>query len=112
MRPWNDWWRPKLPASNWSIPSPGQLEVSLNLIPQNPVAGPEESREPHSAFVRRENRYQWVLIQFVNRETVPIDAIYKAWAVVFQIDGPTKVFCGRSRRGAHGDSTLPPEGLE
>jgi hypothetical protein len=99
MRLWNDWWRPKLPASNWSTPSPGQVEVCVDLIRQHRAAGLEESGEPHSVCIRQEKLYQWVLIQFVNRETVPLGAIYKAWAVAFQIDGPTQVFCVRSRRG-------------
>jgi len=108
----NLWWRPKIPMSKLSAPSPGQLEICLDLIRQHPAAGPKESGEPFSAHLLRQDQYQSIYIDFVNRDALPIGTIYKSWAVVFQIDGSTQVFYGRSRRGANGDSTLPPEGPE
>ena len=106
-----DFRRPKIPTSKLTAPSPGQLEICwISFASILPLA--KESGEPFSAHLLRRDHYQSICIEFVNRATLPIGTIYKSWAVVFGMDESTQVFYGRSRRGADGDSTLPPEGFE
>ena len=102
-------WNPKAPTLKLAPPSPGQLEYCIDLIRQHPASGPEELKEAFGARLSRDGNTQYICIEFVNRDTLPIGAIYKSWIVILPLDETSRVLYARSRKGADGDSTLPPE---
>ena len=89
--------------------SPEELELCLDVISLYPVGASDIRLPPGEVSCYASHGGRHIHINFVKPSEVPIGSIYLTWVVRLQGGKLGGVSYYRSRRGAAGDDTLPPD---
>lgn len=89
--------------------SPEELRRCLGAISRHPKGAAEIKLPPGEVYGHASPGGRYVYINFVEPSEVPFGSTYRTWVVRLEGDRPEGVSYFRSRRGAGGDETLPPE---
>lgn len=86
-----------------------ELEQCLEAISRHPKGASDLRRPPGEVHCYALPGGRHIYINFVKPSEVPIGSVYLTWVVRSQAGKPESVSYYRSRRGASGDDTLPPD---
>jgi hypothetical protein len=89
--------------------SPEEVRQCLDAISRHPKGASEARLPPGEVYGHTFSGGRYVYINFVKPSETPIGSTYRTWVVRFRGDKPEGVSYYRSRRGAAGDDTLPPD---
>lgn len=89
--------------------SPEEMRQCLEAISRDPRGASEIRLPPGEVYCHTSPDGRYVHINFVKPCDIPIGATYRTWVVRLRGGGPEGVSHYRSRRGAGGDETLPPD---
>lgn len=90
--------------------SPEEMRRCLDAVSRHPEGASEIRLPPGEAYGLTSHGGRFVYINFVKPAEIPLGTTYRTWVVRLAGGGPERVSYFRSRRGAAGDDTLPPEG--
>ena len=91
------------------VVSPEELRQCLDAISRHPKGASETGLPPSEVYGHTSQGVRVIYINFVNPSEVPIGSTYRTWVVRLGGDKSERVSYFRSRRGAAGDDTLPPD---
>ncbi|HYE15803.1 MAG TPA: hypothetical protein VD968_15270 [Pyrinomonadaceae bacterium] len=90
--------------------SPEELRQCLGAISRYHEGASEVRLPPGEVYGHTSPGGRYVYINFVRPSDIPVGSIYRTWVVRLEGGGgPGGVSYFRSRRGAAGDDTLPPD---
>ena len=89
--------------------SPEVLAKCIQAISQHPKGKREIVCPPGQVYGHGSVDSRMVYINFVRREEVAIGDVYRTWIVELRRGVEPRVSFFLSRRGEHGDDTLPPD---
>jgi hypothetical protein len=84
-----------------------ELDLILEAIARHPKGASEIMRPPGEVYSIAAPIGRYIYVNFARPLDLPLGATYRTW-IAHVIDGQVaRVMYFRSRRGAHGDDTLP-----
>ena len=86
-----------------------ELRRCLDAISRHPGGASEIKLPPGEVYSHTFPDGRCVYINFVKPSELPTGSTYRTWVVRLEEDRPEGVSYFRSRRGADGDDTLPPD---
>ena len=89
--------------------SPEEMRQCLDAISRNPKGASEIRLPPGEVYGHTAPDGRYIYINFVKPSETPIGSVYRTWIVRLRGNKPEGVSYYRSRRGAAGDDTLPPD---
>ena len=86
-----------------------EMEQCLDAISRHPKGASEIRLPPGEVYCQTFPGERYNYINFVEPSEIPVGSIYRTWIVRFKGKKIQGVLYYRSRRGAAGDDTLPPD---
>jgi hypothetical protein len=89
--------------------SPEEIRRCLDAITRHPKGASESGLPLAEVYGHTATGVRYVYINFVKPSDIPVGAVYRTWVVRLEGNEPPRVSYFRSRCGAAGDDTLPPD---